>query len=348
MKTKEIGVIDMFCGVGGLTHGFVLEGYDVIAGIDLDDSCSYAYEKNNGAKFLKRDVRKLKSKEIDDLFSSKKIRVLVGCAPCQPFSRYSVKPSQRNNDWNLVRTFAKIIEKTKPEIVSMENVPQLQKHKVFKDFQKKLEKAGYEISWQIVYGPDYGLPQERERLILLASRLGKITLIEKTHSPENYRTVQDTIGNMPELEAGHTHPKDPLHLSSKLSKINLERIKASEPGKTWKNWSKELRLACHKKDSGKSYVSVYGRMEWNKPSPTITTQFFGYGNGRFGHPEQNRAISLREGALLQTFPENYEFAKDQNSIKIKTIGKHIGNAVPVVLGQVIAKSISKHLEGLNG
>jgi len=88
-------------------------------------------------------------------------------------------------------------------------------------------------------------------------------------------------------------------------------------------------------------------MEWQKPSPTITTQFFGYGNGRFGHPEQNRAISLREGALLQTFPENYVFAKDQDSIKIKTIGKHIGNAVPVILGQVIAKSISKHLEGLN-
>lgn len=348
MQTEEIGVIDMFCGVGGLTHGFVLEGYDVIAGIDLDESCSYAYEKNNNSKFLKRDVRELKPEEIKKLFSPKKIKVLVGCTPCQPFSKYSVKLSKRNDDWNLVKSFAKIIEQTKPEIVSMENVPQLKNHKVFKEFQNKLKKAGYKISWQVVYGPDYGLPQERERLILLASRLGEINLIEKTHSPENYRTVQDAIGNLPPIEAGKSHPKDPIHLSSKLSEINLERIKASEPGKTWKDWSKKLQLACHKKDTGKGYVSVYGRMEWNKPSPTITTQFFGYGNGRFGHPKQNRAISLREGALLQTFPENYEFSEDKDSIKIKTIGKHIGNAVPVILGQVIAKSISKHLEGLYG
>ncbi|MBE0669907.1 MAG: DNA cytosine methyltransferase [Anaerolineales bacterium] len=348
MQTEEIGVIDMFCGVGGLTHGFVLEGYDVLAGIDLDESCSYAYEKNNNAKFLKRDVRKLKPEEIEKIFSSKKIKVLVGCAPCQPFSRYSVKPSKRNDDWNLVKSFAKIIEQTNPEIVSMENVPQLKNHKVFKEFQNKLKKTGYKISWQIVYGPDYGLPQERERLILLASKLGEINLIEKTHSPENYRTVKDTIGNLPPIDAGQSHPKDPIHLSSKLSEINLERIKASKPGKTWKDWSKNLQLACHKKDTGKGYISVYGRMEWNKPSPTITTQFFGYGNGRFGHPKQNRAISLREGALLQTFPETYEFSNDKDTIKIKTIGKHIGNAVPVVLGQVIAKSISKHLEGLHG
>jgi DNA (cytosine-5)-methyltransferase 1 len=346
METKEIGIVDLFCGVGGLTHGFVLEGYDVVAGIDLDESCSYAYETNNNAEFIKRDIRKLKSEEIENLFSSKKIKVLVGCAPCQPFSRYSVKPSKRNNDWNLVRSFAKIIEETKPDIVSMENVPQLQGHKVFKDFQKKLEKAGYKISWQIVYGPDYGLPQERERLILLASRLGEITLIEKTHTPENYRTVQNAIGDMPKLEAGQHNPIDHLHVASKLSKTNLARIKASKPGKTWRSWPMRLRLACHKKTSGKGYVSVYGRMEWNKPSPTITTQFYGYGSGRFGHPEQDRAISLREGALLQTFPENYVFAKGHDSIKIKTIGKHIGNAVPVVLGQVIAKSIKRHLEGL--
>jgi len=348
MKNNEIGVIDVFCGVGGLTHGFVLEGYDVIAGIDLDDSCSYAYEKNNNAKFLKRDIRKVKLKEINGLFSKKKIKVLIGCAPCQPFSKYSVKPSKQNEDWNLVRSFAKLIVETKPDIVSMENVPQLQNHDVFKDFQKKLKKAGYKISWQVVYGPDYGLPQERERLILLASRLGEINIIDKTHSPENYRTVRDAIGNTPRIEAGQSHPNDHIHVSSKLSKINLDRIKASEPGKTWREWSEELRLTCHSKATGRGYVSVYGRMEWQKPSPTITTQFFGYGNGRFGHPEQNRAISLREGALLQTFPENYAFAKDQASVKIKTIGKHIGNAVPVVLGQVIAKSISKHLEGLNG
>lgn len=136
---------------------------------------------------------------------------------------------------------------------------------------------------------------------------------------------------------------DSLHRCPKLSKINLERIRQSRPGGTWHDWDKKLLPNCYKKASGKTYSSVYGRMRWDMPSPTITTQFYAYGTGRYGHPEQNRAISLREGAILQTFPKNYKFVKHKETITYKILGRHIGNAVPPKLGEIIGKSIKKHL-----
>ena len=344
MNGDECGVIDLFCGVGGLTHGFVLEDFHVMAGIDADDSCSYAYETNNNAEFVQRDIRLLEPTELQTIFADKKIKILIGCAPCQPFSQYTGKQAKQNNDWELVRSFSDLISSVKPEIISMENVPRLQHHSVFKQFQDTLLNSGYKIFWKIVYGPDYGLPQERERLILLASRLGDIKLIDKTHEPSEYQTVRDVLGDMQPLTAGGESGDDRLHVCSRLSKKNLKRIQSSVPGGTWHDWSEKLRATCHTKESGKGYVSVYGRMEWDKPSPTITTQFYGYGNGRFGHPDQNRAISLREGAILQTFPSTYEFIAPSNPIHKKTIGRYIGNAVPVTLGRIIAKSIKLHLE----
>ena len=140
--------------------------------------------------------------------------------------------------------------------------------------------------------------------------------------------------------------KDPLHKSAGLTEINLKRIKQSKPGGTWRDWDKTLLPECYKKPSGKSFGSVYGRMEWDKPSPTITTQFYSFGTGRYGHPEQDRAISLREGALLQTFPRNYKFFKDIDNISISTISRHIGNAVPVDLGKIIGMSINEHLKNI--
>ena len=118
----------------------------------------------------------------------------------------------------------------------------------------------------------------------------------------------------------------------------------SVPDGSWRDWPEELIADCHKKVQGSTYSSVYGRMSWNKPSPTITTQFYGFGNGRFGHPDQNRAISLREGAILQTFDETYKFAPDARSINFRTLGRMIGNAVPVRLGQVVGQSIVEHIK----
>lgn len=146
------------------------------------------------------------------------------------------------------------------------------------------------------------------------------------------------------IKAGERDPQDELHTASSLSPLNLSRIRVSRPGGTWRDWPEELQASCHRKDTGATYPSVYGRMEWDRPAPTITTQCFGYGNGRFGHPEQDRAISLREAAMLQTFPESYAFAPPGAPIKFNKMGRLIGNAVPVRLGEVIARSLVGHVQ----
>jgi len=151
------------------------------------------------------------------------------------------------------------------------------------------------------------------------------------------------IKKLPRVDSGGVSPNDPLHRARRLGPLNLKRIRASKPGGTWHDWPEDLRADCHKKESGASYKSVYGRMQWSEPSPTITTLFHGFGNGRFGHPEQDRALTLREGAMLQTFPETYAFAEHGAPISFDAIGRHIGNAVPVDLGRVIGRSIARHL-----
>lgn len=343
-------VVDLFCGVGGLTHGLELAGLNVVAGIDFEESCQFAYEHNNNANFVQGDITMIKPIEIDALFPKDTIKILVGCAPCQPFSKYTSryrKEGYKDDKWRLLYYFGNIIEEIQPEIIAMENVPELRSTDVFSDFIKKLHKHNYCVWYSVVFCPDYGVPQNRKRLVLLASKLGNISLIPATHNPEEYVTVKDVIGNLPVLQAGQTDDVDSLHTSTRLSEKNLQRIQASVPGGTWRDWPDELQLKCHKKDSGTSYPSVYGRMEWDKPSPTITTQFYGYGNGRFGHPEQDRAISLREGAILQSFPPDYGFFQNDIPINKRKLGIQIGNAVPVELGRAIGISILNHLEENN-
>ncbi|MEK7484528.1 MAG: DNA cytosine methyltransferase, partial [Planctomycetota bacterium] len=184
--------------------------------------------------------------------------------------------------------------------------------------------------------------ERRKRLVLLASLYAKPCLIERTHFPETYRSAKSVIDHLPEIEAGEICETDLLHRSPNMNEIMLKRIRASKPNGTWLDWEESLRTNCHKTEKGFSYKSVYGRMDWNEPSPTITTQFYNFGTGRFGHPIQDRALSLREGALLQTFPEDYEFVESQAKIEFSKIGRFIGNAVPVRLGQVIGQSIIEH------
>jgi DNA (cytosine-5)-methyltransferase 1 len=341
-------VVDLFCGVGGLTHGFVKERFTVKAGIDNDESCCYAYETNNNAKFIAKDINNISSEEIKNLYSPNSIKILVGCAPCQPFSSYNFK-NEDTKKWFLLHEFARLIKDVQPDIVSMENVPQLlnfTKASVFQDFLCSLTDNDYQVDYQIVDCPKYGIPQKRKRLVLLASKLGKISLIAPTHNEANFVTVRDIIEKLEPLQHGEQSKIDVLHKASSLNHINLQRIQQSKQGGTWRDWDETLRLKCHTKESGKSYVSVYGRMNWDEPAPTITTQCNGLGNGRFGHPEQDRAISLREAALLQTFPPNYSFFNENKNVPTRTIATHIGNAVPVDLGRVIAKSIKKHLENV--
>ncbi len=342
--TKSASVVDLFCGVGGLSHGFFQEGFPIAAGIDIDEGCRYAYEANNDAPFVCRDVGSLTKIDVESLYPSSGARILVGCAPCQPFSTYN----QKNNDpnWRLLSNFGKLIKETVPDVISMENVPRLLSFRggdVFEDFKSILDSLEYYIDYGVLYGPDYGLPQTRSRLVLVASKLGPISLPKPTHK-NRHRTVKDAIGDLPPLTAGNAHYADSLHRASGLSKINLSRIRASKPGGTWRDWDKSLVAKCHTEETGRGYSSVYGRMRWDEPSPTITTQFFGFGNGRFGHPKQDRALSLREGAILQSFPKDYKFVPPGKPVEFKRIGRMIGNAVPVVLGQAIARKIKQHLK----
>ena len=338
-----ITCIDLFCGAGGLTHGFVKEGLPVSAGIDLDGACRYPYEQNNESIFLERDVSEVSADELEQLFGDAEIRVLAGCAPCQPFSTYSRRYDiKRNERWGLLYEFSRLAEGTLPEIITMENVPTVQKHKVFHDFVSQLEDLGYHVWHQVVDSTHYGVPQTRKRMVLLASMLGPISMIEKTHRKP--KTVKQAIGRLKPITAGEHFKSDRLHTSPTLSEINIKRIKASKPGGSWRDWPKQLVADCHKAGSGKTYPSVYGRMEWDKPAPTMTTQCYGYGNGRFGHPEQDRAISLREAAIIQGFPRSYAFVEKGAPVEFRTLGRLIGNAVPVGLGQAIAKSIKLHLK----
>ena len=339
--------VDLFCGIGGLTKGLSLAGINVVAGIDIDESCKFAYESNNNSKFIAKDVTNITAEEINQLLPADGIKMIVGCAPCQPFSRYSLryrKNGRKDDKWKLLYSFSRIVKQCTPDIISMENVPSLAQEKVFKDFIEQLEILNYYVDWKIVFCPDYGVPQKRKRLVLLASRLGKIELISPLYTKENYRTVRNAIGDLPTIEDGEICETDVLHRSSKLSKLNKERIQQSVPGGTWRDWEDSLRLKCHSKKSGSSYPSVYGRMKWDEPSPTITTQFYGYGNGRFGHPEQDRALSLREGAILQSFPEDYIFIDDEHPSNKRELAIHIGNAVPVELGRAIGMSIQKNIK----
>ncbi len=340
-----IKAVDLFCGVGGLTNGLQKAGIPVVAGIDLDESCEYAFSHNNNSAFIGKSVDDVKGKEIRALLKGADVKVLVGCAPCQPFSNHRKDKKNRSThkDWKLLYQFARLVKEVKPHIVSMENVPELAKEQVFKDFVQTLIDEKYSVNYQIVNVADYGVPQRRKRLILLASRKPRkeIKLISPTH--KKYVTVKESIGNLPTVAAGQACESDILHISSSLSEKNLKRIQASKPGGTWRDWPDELIVECHKKEKGQSYSSVYGRMKWDDLAPTITTQFIGYGTGRFGHPVQNRALTLREGAILQSFPLNYEFISPTQELNLRSVARHIGNAVPPRLGEVIGLSILNSL-----
>lgn len=182
---KEARVIDLFCGVGGLTYGLIKEGFNVVAGFDIDSTCKFAYETNNNSKFYNKDVGLVYQDEINSLFSNARIKILVGCAPCQPFSKYTLK-QKKDHRWSLIYKFADIVMQSYPDIISMENVPQLTKHKVFKDFISLLENNNYHVEFSNVFCPDYGIPQKRTRLVLLASKFSKISLVNPTHNKKIY------------------------------------------------------------------------------------------------------------------------------------------------------------------
>jgi DNA (cytosine-5)-methyltransferase 1 len=337
--TGQPEVVDLFCGVGALSHGLKLAGCKIVAGYDTDGRCKFAFEKNNGGKFYTKSVARLSATEIKAHFSENAPSILAGCAPCQPFSTYKFR-YEEDPQWGLVTRFANLAAEVGADYVTMENVPSLLLYKdgdVFSEFEEILKSAGYKVRHTIARCEEFGVPQHRRRLVVLASRKRKLAPLSPNESAA--QSVRAAIGDLPPLAAGRVDPDDPLHVAAGLSELNLRRIKASRPGGTWRDWPEGLRAKCHSRPSGRTYPGVYARMQWDKPAPTMTTQCFGYGNGRFGHPEQDRAITLREAALLQSFPPGYEFLAPEEPIVMKELGRWIGNAVPVRLAEAIGKVI---------
>jgi DNA (cytosine-5)-methyltransferase 1 len=340
-----IKVVDLFCGAGGLAYGLKTAGLTIAAGVDLDPACRHPFEENCKGHFEEKSVSDLTRAELDGWFDGADVRVLAGCAPCQPFSTYSQARKTPDARWDLLRSFLHLAQEVRPEIVTMENVRGLAAKPIWKEFVGGLKDAKYEVAWDEVVCTDFGVPQSRKRLVLVASLLGPIDT-PKAATGEVPVTVRSAIAELPKLKAGESSTTDNLHVACKLSETNLKRIRASKPGGTWRDWPMNLRAACHNRETGETYPSVYGRMTWDDPAPTMTTQCFGYGNGRFGHPEQNRAITLREAAILQSFPRDYRFLPEGETPTFAKVGMLIGNAVPPKLGEAIGAKIKAHVQAI--
>lgn len=341
-RAPVVRVVDLFCGAGGLAYGLKSAGFEIAVGVDLDPACRHPFETNCGGVFIEKSVADLAKAELDGWFEGADIRVLAGCAPCQPFSTYSQSRKTPDGRWELLRSFLRLADDLRPEIVTMENVHGLSAKPIWWEFVEGLKDAGYYVTWEEVLCSDFGVPQSRKRLVLIASQIGPVEMpTAQIGAPR--RTVRDAIADLPALGAGEAYADDALHVACRLSPTNLKRIRASKPGGSWRDWPDDLRAACHKKGSGETYPSVYGRMSWDEFAPTMTTQCFGYGNGRFGHPEQDRAITLREAAMLQSFPVSYSFIPNDKRPTFAKVGMLIGNAVPPKMGEAIGLCVFAHL-----
>jgi DNA (cytosine-5)-methyltransferase 1 len=325
--------IDFFCGGGGMTYGLSMSGIKVLAGIDNDIQCKNTYEYNNPqSRFIYKDISIYSPEELEnDLLLNKNDDelIFIGCSPCQFWTIINTDKTKSEKTKNLLADFGRFVKYFLPGFVLVENVPgllQKSNESPLNDFLKLLESNGYNFDYGIVNMNDYGVPQSRKRFSLIASKNYTIKLPKPD---DKGKTVKDIIGvknGFPKIEAGIKDKTDFQHSCAGLSSVNLERLQRTEiSGGSRCDWKNENKLQL------KAYIGRdidfkdnYGRMCWDKPAPTITTKFCSLSNGRFGHPEENRAISIREGATLQTFPKDYVF-------KVNSMGmaaKIIGNAVP--------------------
>lgn len=341
---KSIKVFDFFSGCGGTSQGFKQAGMDIVFGLDLDKEASDTFQLNfPDAYFINDDISTLQTDSIRQIFDNanrnNSYTLFSGCAPCQPFSTQNNKKTNSDPRRYLLTEFGRFVEGYTPDFIFIENVPGMQKvregyNTPFFTFLMLLDKLGYQYSYGIVSALWFGVPQDRKRLILLASRHSEISLpaIDNDGIKKPYSTVRDWIYGLPEIAHGQEHPYILDHKSASLNELNLLRIKHTPEGGDRFNWPDHLQLKCHQNHSG--HKDVYGRLAWDKPSSVLTTRCTSYSNGRFGHPTQNRAISLREAALLQTFPIDYKFSGNFNSK-----AKQIGNAVPPLMAEVMGKHL---------
>lgn len=342
-------VYDFFSGCGGTSEGLRAAGMRPVLGLDIDREAIATYAQNfKGAKAVHRNVCDLMTSELEHLFErDRRSPVLFSaCAPCQPFSRQNRQRKEEDGRISLLAELGRFVRRFRPELIFIENVPGLQSFSEAEDgplarLFELLDACEYSHSCQTVEAQTYGVPQNRRRLVVVASLFGPFTFPQPTHGSEagmeKIVTVRDAIGHLPAIQAGTADSSVTNHYACSLSERNLERIRAVPEGGDRRSWSDHLKLSCHVGLRG--YTDVYGRMSWDRPSPSLTTRCISLSNGRFGHPEQDRAISVREAACIQTFPDDFEFFGSVNAM-----ARQIGNAVPPRLAEVIGRALIEHVD----
>lgn len=347
-----VQVYDFFAGCGGASCGFRAAGMEVSFALDHDADAKATFEANfPDTHFEFADIREVSAEAVRVRVDAETPNPVLfsGCAPCQPFTRQNTTRPRLDQDERvpLLARFARLVETCRPDVVFVENVPGLQEldrnSQPFGGFLTRLAAAGYKVDYRPIRLSRYGIPQSRRRLVLVGSRHGVIRLPDETHGPgtpnERYDTVRDWISHLPPIRAGEEHEDVPNHRAANLSVRNMERVRATPEGGGHRDWPEHLKLKCHKGFSG--YSDVYGRMSWDSPASGLTTRCTSYSNGRFGHPDQDRAISIREAACLQTFPETFVFDGC-----LAAMARQIGNAVPVRLARLVAEQFIEHLRAV--
>lgn len=359
-----IKVFDFFSGCGGTSKGFHQAGMKTVFAIDNNAHAANTFVNNfDGAElldklhavapfpqtsFLMKSIDKVPTIAlrplVDEMRKQDHKLLFSGCAPCQPFSTQRTHRREQDERITLLAEFQRFVEHYVPEYIFVENVPGMQdvagQEGPFENFLLMLKDLEYHFEHKAIFAQKYGIPQRRKRLILIASKLGPIEFPDETHGPDAdlpYSKTCDWIGDLPPLKAGETHDTIPNHQSSALSELNLKRIMATPVGGDRLDWPEELKLKCHS-NGYTGHSDVYGRMKWDGLSNCLTTRCNGLSNGRFGHPEQHRAISGREAASIQTFPSDFIFKGG-----VSIVAKQIGNAVPVLLAKKFGENFCTHL-----
>lgn len=330
--------IDIFSGCGGLTEGMHQADFKTQIAFEIDEIASKAYKLNHpDTTVITKDIREVSIAEIKRNLNGKTIHLLAGCPPCQGFSsmrRLNKKRSVNDKRNSLIMEYVRFVKALKPYTIMMENVPGLSEYYLFKSALKAFKSLGYEVDWKIVDVKNYGVPQSRERLVLVGSRLGKIEVAKPV---EVKKTVRQVIGNLPlpEKSADPIHKIFPVHTPKVQKRIEL----TPKNGGSRKDLPKEYSLKCHEaKNVG--FNDVYGRLRWDDYSTTITGGCLNPSKGRFLHPEQNRNISAREAALLQSFPPDYKFPLDTPKTNLALL---IGNALPPNFSFIQSENIKQHI-----
>lgn len=359
MTQRNFTVVEALSGGGGLSRGLFDAGFNVVGAIEFESHAFATYKANHpSVTCLNQDIRSVRGKDLVNMIDASGIDVLAGCPPCQGFTSLTSKYKKQDPRNGLIGEISRLVRELKPRAVMIENVPGLatKGESLYSGFLHDLESMNYVVNQAVLDAVDYGVPQFRKRIVVLAGLGFRIDMPRATHSKlgigskQPWVTVRDTIGRVkhsPELleDANKTGTPQDLdwHVIRRLSPKNMARIKAAKPGKSRMELPDMLRPECHK-GSYKGFSNVYGRMNWDEPAPTITGGCTTLSKGRFGHPEADRTISVREAALLQSFPQDYIF----DTPYMEHVCNIIGNALPPLFAKRLAESCFEAIEKHGG